>query len=55
MLLRWLAWATKCEQCEKDSNCTLKEFRGSERGFEHLTEHEDMIVSQDSHVLSLFR
>ena len=34
---------------------TLKEFAGgSDRGFEHLTEGEDMVVSQDGHAFLCF-
>ena len=47
--------ATKREQCEKDGNAYIERVRGSERGFEHLTKCEDMVISQDGHVLSLFR
>ena len=41
--------ATKCEQCE-DNKVYVERVRGSERGFEHLTKGEDVVVSQDSHV-----
>ena len=45
--------ATKCEQCEKDDKAYIERVRESERGFKHLTEHEDMVISQDGHVLTL--
>ena len=32
-------------KCEKDGKPYVERVPGSERGFEHLTKHEDMVVS----------
>ena len=44
MLLNGRPCATKCE---KNSKAHFERILESEHGFEHLTEHEDMVVSQD--------
>ena len=38
-------------KCEKDGKVYVERVPGSERGFEHLTEHEDIVVSRDDHSL----
>ena len=45
--------ATRCEQCE-DGKVYVERVQGSEWGFEHLTEGEDMVVSQDGHAFHCF-
>ena len=40
-----------CNKCEKDGKAHTARVLGSEGGFEHLTECEDMVVSRDGHSL----
>lgn len=44
---------TRCEQCE-DGKMYVERVRRSEQGFEHLTEGEYMVVSQDSYTFLCF-
>ena len=46
-------YATKCEQCE-DGRVYVERVQGSEQHFEHLTEGEDMVISQDGYALLCF-
>ena len=51
MLLNGRPCATKCE---KNSKAHFERIPESEHGFEHLTEHEDMVVSQDGQAILCF-
>ena len=42
---------TSVTKCEKDGKAYVERLPESERGFEHLTKCEDMIVSRDCHSL----
>ena len=46
--MTYIYGATKCE---KDGKVYVERGPGSERGFEHLTECEDTVVSRDGHSL----
>lgn len=46
-------YVTRCEQCE-DSKTYVERVWGSERGFEHLTDGEYMVVSQDNYTFLCF-
>ena len=38
-------------KCEKDGKVYVERVPGSERDFEQLTEHEEIVVSRDGHSL----
>ena len=49
--MRSLCATIKVTKCEKDGKVYVERVPESERGFEHLTKREDMVVSRDRHSL----
>ena len=43
--------ATSVTKCEKDGKAYVERLLESDRGFEHFTESEDMVVSRGGHCL----
>ena len=41
----------RATKCEKDGRAYNERVPESEQGLDHLTEHEDMVVSRDGHSL----
>ena len=46
-----LGQSAMAAKSEKDGKVYVKRVPENERGFEHLTEHKDIVVSQDGHFL----
>ena len=46
-----LGQSAMAAKCEKDGKVYIERVPENERGFEHLTEHKDIVVSQDGHFL----